>query len=201
MRVAHFFEHMAEVVIENRRRNGREQSDSGSDQGIGNAGTDRAQAGAARRAEVLKCANDADNCAQQSNKRGHGRDGCKPVEILFEPRQLLVDAELQTARDGFAICDAAARLHLAADFLIAAVEDGDQRGRTILLARHHHRFQPGGFAECAQKAAIALARGSERRQFRKNDCPGVIEKQEENAQDGVGERRSLADEIPDIRLQ
>ena len=78
----------------------------------------------------------------------------------------------KAARDGFAIGHAAARLHLAAHLLIAMIEDGDQRRRAILLARHHHRFESGRFAERAQKAAIALPGGSERRQFGENDCPG-----------------------------
>ena len=64
--------------------------------------------------------------------------------------------ELQAARDRFVIGEAAARLHLAADFLIAVLENGDQRRGAKLLARHHHGFKTRGFTEGAQKAPIAF---------------------------------------------
>src|SRR5215469_13185057 len=132
---------MSEMVVENGGRNRREQADGRCNQSVGDAGADRAKAGSAFRAETLECADDPDDSAQQTNKRRDRSNGCKPVETLFETRKLFVYTDLQTARDGIAVGNGAAALHLAADFLVSVIEDREGWRRAELFARDHDGFE------------------------------------------------------------
>ena len=52
--------------------------------------------------------------------------------------------------------------HLPRDFFIAEIEDGHERRRAELFARHHDGFQAVGFAERAEEAGIGRARLAKR---------------------------------------
>src|SRR5579864_5944077 len=65
---AHLFEQMAEVVVEDRRGDGGKKPHGGGNQSFRDAGPDGFQTGAARRAQFVERADDADDRTQQSNK-------------------------------------------------------------------------------------------------------------------------------------
>src|SRR5580658_9697783 len=65
---AHLFERIAEVVVEDRRRDSGEETDGGRDQCFRDAGSDGFQTGAPRGAQILERADDPNDCTQQTNK-------------------------------------------------------------------------------------------------------------------------------------
>src|SRR5580704_11523682 len=119
---------------------------------------------------------------------------------MFEARHLFAHADLQAARDGFLICEASTRLYLTAYFFITAFEEGDERRRAKLFARHHNGLETGGFTEGPQEAAVIAARCLEGGELGKGDGPRIERGENEDAENDVGERRPVADEIPDVRF-
>ena len=150
--------------------------------------------------EILKRTNNAENGSQQSDKRRNRRRGCKPAQILFETPNLLAGAQLQAARDGVGIDQAAARFYLPADFLIALIENGNQGRRTELLARHHYSLEAVGLAKSAQKTFVASSRRAKADHLEKMMVQEKSEKISRMPRTESVSDRAVSHQIPYIRL-
>src|SRR5438876_845513 len=74
-----FSNHLTEMVVEDRRRYGCEQTDGGGDERFGNARTDGTKTRGALLVELLERANDAQHRPEQADERADGRGGRKPA--------------------------------------------------------------------------------------------------------------------------
>src|SRR5882762_4822659 len=169
---AHFLDDVAEVVVGDGRGNSREKAYGSGDQRLGNPGANGAQTGAPSRTELFKGADNAQYGSEQSDERAHRRGCGQPAHVAFQFGQFFAGAELQGALDRDGVVDGAASLHLAGYFLVAEVEQRDQRSGTELFTGHPNRIQAVGLPERSQESGVGASGPAKSAPLGEDDGPG-----------------------------
>ena len=124
---AEFLQHMSEVVIEDRRRDGRKQSHArwrtSASEIPGPTDARLVPPDVPSISKALMIPRTVPKSPMNGDTDGSRRE---PVEVVFEAGQFLVSPELQTTFESGFVAEPAAGLHLPVDLGIAEIEDRDQ---------------------------------------------------------------------------
>ena len=161
---AQFADQVAEIVIEDGRRDGGEQADRGGDQRLGDA----------------RCHGFAGWWSPSAPRSWNAR--MMPITVPINPingvteavvaSQFMLRSSLASSSltPSCSVRSRAVRLvtlprdfHLPLHLFVAEIEDRHQGRRAELFARDHHGFHAGGLAKRAQEARIGLAGGAQGR--------------------------------------
>jgi len=85
---------LQEIVVGDEGRNGSEEAGGGGDEGFGDAGSNRPEAGSAGGAETREGVNDAPNGAEEANERSDAGGGSQPGHAFFDATNFFGRSEL-----------------------------------------------------------------------------------------------------------
>ena len=88
------------MVVENDRRDGREQAGSGSEERFGDAGSDSSEASGTGIAEAGESVDDAPNGAEEADEGSDGTSGGQPGHAFFRAADLVGRSDLHVGGDG-----------------------------------------------------------------------------------------------------
>src|SRR5215469_208721 len=183
---AEFLDRVSEPVVEDHRGDGGCEPKRSGDERFRDSGRDGPEAGRAGGAELLEGVNDAPYRSEQADEgRDCGSSG-EQSHVAFEPRDFFRHRELERALERERVGDAAARFHLALDFVVTEIEEGDQGRAAELFADDSDSVESRGFTERAQKSSIGGTGARKDGPFRKGDCPREQREKEQDHHDGFG---------------
>src|SRR5208282_5749975 len=192
---------LQEVVIGDEGRNGGEQAGGGGDEGFGDAGSNRTEAGSAGGAEAGEGVNDAPNGAEEADERSDARSGGQPGHSFFDAANFFGRSELHGDRDGLEALELLRRGiagagDLRLQFAVAGrVDVGKGRARGDEALRIGDAF--GGAEESEELAAFA-ADASKNAEFLENERPGNQREEEKHQEDGASDPAGLRKNVENV---
>ena len=193
---------LQEIVVGDQGGDGGEKACGGGDEGFGDAGSDGAKAGGARRAETGEGVDDAPNRAEEADEGSYAGGGGEPGHALFDAADFFGGGELHADDDGlklFSFVGAAEVLvgvSLALQFTIAgSVDVGEGRASRDKALRIGNAF---GGAEDFEELVTFAADAAEEAELLEDHRPGNQGERRRRSEDGASDPAGLRKNIKDV---
>ena len=192
---------LEKMVVGDQRRDGREESGGGGDEGLGDAGSNGTKTGGAGGAEAGEGVNDAPDRAEQTDERSDAGGGREPRHAFFDAADFVGSGELHADRDGLERFDPRVRIvafarDLRLKFTVAgSINVRERRAGGDDALRIGHTL---GGAKDFQELVRLTANAAEDSKLLENQSPGNEREKKKKQENSTGDKASLLENVENV---